>query len=179
MLLLLALLAGGLYWGATTGIQAVRDRFSEAEDYPGPGRGSVLVEVEEGDTSTDIGRSLVDKDVVASLEAFTDAARAASPKIWTWRSQRPGMRARPAPSISSLHGGSRRPIAAIRPSSMRTLSPARPSTSTLRRVSGLTTPVPGRTPPRRPPRNLPWPHPPARRRRPPTRAVRPRPQQGR
>ena len=75
MLLLLALLAGGLYWGATTGIQAVRDRFSEAEDYPGPGRGSVLVEVEEGDTSTDIGRSLVDKDVVASLEAFTDAAR--------------------------------------------------------------------------------------------------------
>jgi UPF0755 protein len=35
----------------------------------------VLVEVEEGDTSTDIGRALVDKGVVASLEAFTDAAR--------------------------------------------------------------------------------------------------------
>ena len=41
MLVLLALLAGGLYWGATTGIEAVRDRFSDPEDYAGPGSGSV------------------------------------------------------------------------------------------------------------------------------------------
>jgi UPF0755 protein len=75
LLAVLAVLAGGLYWGASTGIEALQDRFSDPEDYPGPGRGSVLVEVKDGDNATDIGQVLVDKDVVASLEAFTDAAR--------------------------------------------------------------------------------------------------------
>jgi len=74
-LLALAVLAGGLYWGASRGIDAIQARFSEAEDFAGPGSGRVLVEVEEGDNATDIGAVLVDKGVVASLEAFTDAAR--------------------------------------------------------------------------------------------------------
>lgn len=75
LLVVLGVLAGGLYWGATTGIEAVKDRFSDPEDYPGPGQGSVLVEVKDGDNATDIGQDLVDKGVVASLEAFTDSAR--------------------------------------------------------------------------------------------------------
>ena len=74
-LLFLALLAGGLYWGVSTGVNMIQSRFEDPEDYPGPGQGSVLVEVQEGDNATDIGGDLVDKDVVASLEAFTDAAR--------------------------------------------------------------------------------------------------------
>lgn len=75
LLILLAVLAGGLYWGASTGIEALRDRFSDPEDFAGPGSGTVLVEVREGENATDIGAGLVDKGVVASLEAFTDAAR--------------------------------------------------------------------------------------------------------
>jgi len=75
LLILLAVLAGGLYWGASTGIEALRDRFSDPEDFAGPGSGTVLVEVREGENATDIGAVLVDKGVVASLEAFTDAAR--------------------------------------------------------------------------------------------------------
>ena len=74
-LVALAVLAGGLYWGASTGISALKDRFSDPEDYAGPGTGRVLVEVQEGDNATDIGSTLVDEGVVASLEAFTDAAR--------------------------------------------------------------------------------------------------------
>ena len=75
LVVLLAVLAAGLYWGATTGIEAVKDRFSDPEDFAGPGQGKVLVEVKEGDNATDIGTVLVDEGVVASLEAFTDAAR--------------------------------------------------------------------------------------------------------
>ena len=48
----------------------------EAEDYPGPGSGSVAFEVVEGDTATAIGVKLKDQDVVASVEAFTAAANA-------------------------------------------------------------------------------------------------------
>ncbi len=74
-LAVLAVLVGGLYWGASRGIDALQDRFSDPEDFAGPGSGQVLVEVEEGDSASDIGSVLVDKGVVASLEAFTDAAR--------------------------------------------------------------------------------------------------------
>ena len=75
-LAVLAVIMGGLYWGASKGIDAFQDRFSDPEDFAGPGSGSVLVEVEEGDNASDIGSVLVDKGVVASLEAFTDEARA-------------------------------------------------------------------------------------------------------
>ncbi len=43
------------------------------EDYPGPGSGSVVVVVEDGDTVTDIANTLHDADVVASPEAFIEA----------------------------------------------------------------------------------------------------------
>ncbi len=76
VLIALGILVGGGYLAATTGIEAIKDRFgmSPAADYDGPGEGKVLVEVEEGDTAGDIARTLRDKDVVASVEAFTEAA---------------------------------------------------------------------------------------------------------
>lgn len=45
-----------------------------AADYPGEGSGKVVVEVEKGQTLADIGTTLQQKDVVASVQAFTDAA---------------------------------------------------------------------------------------------------------
>lgn len=45
-----------------------------AEDYPGPGDGEVVIEVTEGQTLADIGKTLKSNDVVASVQAFTDAA---------------------------------------------------------------------------------------------------------
>jgi UPF0755 protein len=74
-LVALAVLVGGGYLAYSYGISAVKDRFSGPEDYPGPGSGSVAVQVHEGDTAADIARSLVAEDVVKSAEAFVDAAR--------------------------------------------------------------------------------------------------------
>lgn len=45
-----------------------------AADYPGPGAGEVVIEVQEGQTLTDIGVTLQKADVVASTQAFADAA---------------------------------------------------------------------------------------------------------
>jgi UPF0755 protein len=43
-------------------------------DYSGTGTGTVIVEVQQNDTLTDIGTTLHDAGVVASVTAFTDAA---------------------------------------------------------------------------------------------------------
>jgi UPF0755 protein len=43
-------------------------------DYSGSGTGTVIVEVQQNDTLTDIGTTLHDAGVVASVTAFTDAA---------------------------------------------------------------------------------------------------------
>jgi UPF0755 protein len=76
VLIALGVLVGGGYLAATTGIEAIKERFdtTPAADYDGPGKGKVMIEVQEGDTAGDIGRTLRDKDVVASVEAFTAAA---------------------------------------------------------------------------------------------------------
>jgi UPF0755 protein len=71
----LAVLVGGGYYAATTGIGMIQDRFSPPPDYSGPGTGSVLVQVKEGETAADIAVTLKRKDVVKSVEAFTEAAR--------------------------------------------------------------------------------------------------------
>jgi UPF0755 protein len=47
-----------------------------AEDYAGQGTGSVEVRVAEGDTLSDIARTLVDAGVIASVSPFVDAAEA-------------------------------------------------------------------------------------------------------
>ncbi len=77
-LVLLAVLGGVAWVGLTAGVDWVKDQFGEPEDYAGPGSGSVVVEVSPGDTATDIGRTLKAADVVASVDAFTDAARGRS-----------------------------------------------------------------------------------------------------
>ncbi|WP_185996503.1 endolytic transglycosylase MltG [Nocardioides campestrisoli] len=75
-LVVVAALAAGLYVGAQKGIEFVSDQFGSVEDYPGPGQGSVMFEVSPGDVAAQIGRNLKDAGVVASVQAFIDAAAA-------------------------------------------------------------------------------------------------------
>lgn len=74
VLLVVGLIVAGIALLGAKGVNWVKDQFGEAEDYAGPGSGRVSVVVEQGDTATDIGRTLEDRDVVASVEAFTEAA---------------------------------------------------------------------------------------------------------
>ncbi len=69
-----AVLAGGAFLAYDFGFAALKDWFSPPEDYAGPGTGSVMVEVHEGDSASEIASTLYDNDVVKSQEAFTDAA---------------------------------------------------------------------------------------------------------
>ena len=48
--------------------------FADPEDYPGPGKGEVMFVVESGQTIQSMGDELEDLNVVASSEAFVDAA---------------------------------------------------------------------------------------------------------
>jgi UPF0755 protein len=75
-LVILAVLAAGAYFGVTTGIDKINDAFGSADDYPGPGSGEVTFEVKSGDTIAVMGRGLKDAGVVASVDAFIDAAGA-------------------------------------------------------------------------------------------------------
>lgn len=75
-LVALAVLAGGAWYAVDRGVGWLQDQFQAAEDYPGPGSGEVMFDVESGDTATQIGRNLKDAGVVASVDAFLDAARA-------------------------------------------------------------------------------------------------------
>jgi UPF0755 protein len=77
-LVALALIAGGAYVAVTKGAEFIRDQFSTAADYPGPGRGKVIFEVESGDTVADIGRNLKAKGVVESVDAFIEASNGES-----------------------------------------------------------------------------------------------------
>jgi peptidoglycan lytic transglycosylase G len=75
-LVILVVLAAGAYYGVTTGIDKINDAFGSAEDYPGPGSGEVTFEVKSGDTIAVMGRGLKDAGVVASVDAFIEAAGA-------------------------------------------------------------------------------------------------------
>ena len=74
MIVVLGLIVAGLYLGLTKGVSYVKDQFADPEDYAGPGSGSVTVEVQSGETASDIAQTLEKADVVASAEAFTNAA---------------------------------------------------------------------------------------------------------
>ncbi len=78
VVLLLGAIAGGGYY-------VFRSVFS-APDFPGTGDGSVVVRVQDGDTTRRIANELADLGVVESVEAFTRAA-ADEPRI---RSVQPG-----------------------------------------------------------------------------------------
>lgn len=72
ILLVFGLIGYGAYWG----VSQVSGLFGGApEDYEGDGDGEVSIIIIEGDTTRDIANTLVDADVVASAEAFIDAAR--------------------------------------------------------------------------------------------------------
>lgn len=68
-LLVLLLVGGGVLFGASQILQ-----IGYYPDYEGAGNGDAVVEVKSGETISDIGRSLVGQDVVASTKAFTKAA---------------------------------------------------------------------------------------------------------
>jgi UPF0755 protein len=69
-----AVVAGGAAL-VVVGLDRVRGAFgAPPPDYAGPGRGSVVFEVEKGDQASAIGRNLKAEGVVKSVEAFTDAA---------------------------------------------------------------------------------------------------------
>jgi UPF0755 protein len=74
VILVLTVVAGLLYFGVMWGKDWIEDQFGDPEDYPGPGTGSVTFEVEAGDSISQMGRNLEEAGVVASAEAFTDAA---------------------------------------------------------------------------------------------------------
>lgn len=74
-LIAVAIIAALGYFAYVKGVAFLEDTLSGPEDYSGQGTGSVLVEVQDGDTSTDIANTLVEAGVVKSAEAFIDAAK--------------------------------------------------------------------------------------------------------
>lgn len=69
----LVVLVGGSLFAYQKVSESVTGVFS-AEDYPGPGEADVTVVVEPGTSVSEIGGLLVDKDVIASIEAFNEAS---------------------------------------------------------------------------------------------------------
>ncbi len=76
VLVVLAVVGVGGTLAVFAGMDKVRGLFQGPEDYDGAGSGSVLVEIQQGDTSAVIGRRLKKAGVVKSVEAFTEAAAA-------------------------------------------------------------------------------------------------------
>ena len=75
VLIALAVVAGVVFFGGRWVVGEIGSRFGSAPDYPGPGTGSVVYQVKQGATSTQIGRDLKNAGVVKSVDAFTSAAR--------------------------------------------------------------------------------------------------------
>ena len=75
VLVALVVLVGGGFLVVTLGLKTIESHFGAAGDYSGSGTGSVLVEVQSGDTAADIGRTLKADGVVKTVTAFTDTAR--------------------------------------------------------------------------------------------------------
>jgi len=74
VLVVLAILGAGAAFLVSLGVDKVQEMFAGPPDYSGDGTGSVLFEVQEGDSTTAIGSSLESEGVVKSAEAFTDQA---------------------------------------------------------------------------------------------------------
>ncbi|WP_456555220.1 endolytic transglycosylase MltG [Blastococcus sp. SYSU D01042] len=96
--LLSLLLLGGLVVGIVLGVQALLG-LTQAEDYTGEGTGTVEIRVAQGDTLSDIARTLADADVIASTRPFVDAAEGNAaatgiqPGVYGLRSQMSGQAA--------------------------------------------------------------------------------------
>lgn len=70
-LVLVVAVLGGAAW---VGVAVLGGLLGPAPDYPGPGRGQVVVEVRPGETLSEIGVTLEQAKVVKSAEAFEDEA---------------------------------------------------------------------------------------------------------
>jgi UPF0755 protein len=57
------------------GVRVLDDLFNPPDDYTGPGTGSVEIQITPGQSVRSIGGTLADADVIASSQAFVDAAR--------------------------------------------------------------------------------------------------------
>lgn len=75
VLLIGVLLVGVLAWFARGAVSDIRDALAGPDDYPGPGTGSVSVTIDPGQSIASMGEELESLDVVASADAFVDAAR--------------------------------------------------------------------------------------------------------
>jgi UPF0755 protein len=75
VLVALLVIGAAVFFGGRWVVGEIGSRLGSAPDYPGPGTGSVVVEVKEGASSTEIGRDLKSRGVVKSVDAFNDAAR--------------------------------------------------------------------------------------------------------
>ncbi len=77
LLLVVAVLGGGaaLVFGVGAKIKDALST-SSAPDYPGPGQGEVLIEVEPGQTVSQVGETLKREDVIKSTQAFFEVANA-------------------------------------------------------------------------------------------------------
>jgi UPF0755 protein len=76
-LLVSLLVLGGLVAGIVIGGQKLLGLIDpSAQDFTGQGSGEVEIRVREGDTLSDIARTLVDAGVIASIGPFIDAAEA-------------------------------------------------------------------------------------------------------
>jgi UPF0755 protein len=71
-----AIVVGGFYFVLDRGVDLLKSQFSSAEDFGGPARGKVTFEVHQGDSLAAMGRNLKKQGVVASVQAFTEAAAA-------------------------------------------------------------------------------------------------------
>ncbi|SOC50582.1 UPF0755 protein [Blastococcus aggregatus] len=96
--LLSLLVLGGLVVGIVLGVQALLG-LTEAEDYTGEGTGTVEIRVTQGDTLSDIARTLAEADVIASTRPFVNAAEGRpeatgiQPGVYGLRSQMSGQAA--------------------------------------------------------------------------------------
>jgi UPF0755 protein len=71
------LVLAGLVFGIVVGGQKLLELINPtSRDYTGQGTGEVSIRVQEGDTLSDIARTLVTADVIASVGPFVDAAEA-------------------------------------------------------------------------------------------------------
>jgi uncharacterized YceG family protein len=69
------LVLAGLVVGIVVGGQKLIELINPtAQDYTGQGTGDVQIRVQDGDTLSDIGRTLVKSDVIASMGPFVEAA---------------------------------------------------------------------------------------------------------
>lgn len=74
MLLVLVLFCAVLAWFGRGAISDVKDMFAGPEDFPGPGSGEVTVVIDPGQSVRSMGEELEELGVVASADAFVDAA---------------------------------------------------------------------------------------------------------